>query len=149
MTTLTIAVVLANAYVLLFVPKFINVVAATVWVTGFLCLLNILLAVIYRKKQRQERFSYWVACGFELAVFVFALLYSLGVIQHVPYPLPPGLSFNRAEIGAALAIGIGLFPAAYWHRVNLSDLPARIAHDGKVMKARKAGVHVPPGEWMN
>lgn len=152
---MTILTTLASLVVpvLLLVPKFIDIVTATLWITGFLCLLNVLLAVIYRalyrKKSKQEAISYWVACAIEFMIFVFALLFSIGIVQHVPYPLPPGLSFNRAEIGAALAVGIGLFPAAYWHRVNISELPARIAQDGKLMKERKAGVQVPPGEWMN
>jgi hypothetical protein len=144
-----LTLVFAKAIVLLLIPKSISVVALALWISGFLFLLNALLMVIYRKKQKRELISYAVAGIIELAIFVFVLLFSYGVIQNIPYALPPGLEFNRAEIGAALAIGIGLFPAAYWHSVNLSEVPARIAKDGKAMKERKVGVHVPPGEWMN
>jgi hypothetical protein len=62
------------------------------------------------------------------------------------------LPVDRAQVGAALAIGIGLFPAAYWHRINISDLPRRISEDAKAMNKRTAGVRVrnsEPGEWMN
>ena len=52
-------------------------------------------------------------------------------------------------VPAALAFGIGLFPAAFWHRVNLSDLPKRIGEDGKAMKSGKGTVSKAPGEWMN
>ncbi len=93
-----------------------------------------------------------IACIIELAVFVFALLLHLSLITKVPYNLPPGLPFDRAQIGAALTIAIGLFPAAYWHRINVSDLPKRIADDAKVIKDRDGGVRVrsdAPGEWMN
>jgi hypothetical protein len=129
-----------------------NVAAITLWITGFLCLLNVALAIFYRRRQRKESLSYWAACVVEMAVFVFAALFQLKVISHVPYHLPPGLPINRAELGAALAVGMGLFPAAYWHRINLSDLPTRIAQDAKVMKDHEGGVHVrksAPGEWMN
>src|SRR5260370_32873548 len=138
-----------NASLALILPKFVNIVPVALWSTGFLCALNVALALIFRKRPKREVLSYGIACGVELAIFAFALLFYLGVIAQVPYHLPPGLPFNRAQIGAALAIAIGLFPAAYWHRVNLSELPGRIAQDGKVMKHRNAGVHVPPGEWMN
>src|SRR6266568_3764150 len=79
------------------------------------------------------------------------LLVYLGIIATAPFHLVHGLPINQAEIGAALAIGIGLFPAAYWHRVNLSDLPSRIAQDGRTMKQQNAGrVHdiSHHGEWM-
>jgi hypothetical protein len=131
-------------------PK--QVMAITLWITGFLCLLNIALAVLFRGRNKKEVISYYTVCFFELAVFIFALLFYLGVItqSQIPYPLPPGLSINRAEIAAALAIGIGLFPAALWHSINLSELPSRIAEDGKVMKQSSAGVSIKkPDEWMN
>ncbi len=124
----------------------------TLWITGFLCLLNIALAILFRTRRLPEILSYYAACLLELAVFVFALLFLLGIIQHIPFPLPPNLAFNRAEIGAALALGLGLFPAAYWHRVNLAELPKRIAADAKEINKRDGGVHVrkpSPGEWMN
>jgi len=128
----------------------IDVISLSLWITGFLCLLNIGLAVVFRKKRRGEILSYYLACTFELAVFAFALALHLGLITKVPYHLPPGLPFNRAEIGATIAIGIGLFPAAYWHRSPISELPARIAEDAKVMKDRNGGVRIKaPGEWIN
>jgi len=130
-------------------PTLMGSISLSLWMTGFLCLLNIALAVIYRKKVKKEVFSYYAAFIVELAIFAFALLIYIGVISSIPYHLPPGLPINRAGIGAALALGIGLFPAAYWHRINLSDLPGRIAQDGKVIKERSSGVHLPPGEWMN
>src|SRR5436190_2645528 len=128
-----------------------QVMAITLWITGFLCLLNIALAILYRTRKRKEVISYYTVCLLELAVFVFALLFYLGVItqRQIPYPLPPKLPVNRAEIGAALAIGIGLFPAAFWHRINLAELPSRIAADGSTMKAHDAGIRVKqrgPGE---
>ena len=127
-------------------------VLLTVWGSGFLCLLNITLAIVFRARQKKEVISYYLVCLFEGAVFAASLMYVLGVINHtqVPFHLPPGLPINRAHIAAALAVGIGLFPAAYWHRINVSDLPSRIAQDSMVMKAREGGgVRVPPGEWMN
>src|SRR6266487_3450610 len=127
-------------------------ISITLWVSLFLCLLNIGLAIAFRKRRLREVASYYVACAFELAIFVFALLLHLNLITKVPYNLPPGLPFDRAQIGAALTIGIGLFPAAYWHRINVSELPKRIADDAKVIKERDGGVRVrsnTPGEWMN
>jgi uncharacterized membrane protein len=128
----------------------IHIVSVVLWITGFLCLLNIGLAIVFRKKHIVEILSYYGACIFELAVFLFVLALHLSIITKVPYPLPPGLPFSRAEIGAAIALGIGLFPAAYWHRSPVSDLPARIAQDAKVMKDRDGGVRIKtPGEWIN
>jgi len=129
-----------------------QVMAISLWVTGFLCLLNIGLALFYRLHNKKEVLSYYVACFLELAAFVFALLFCLGVItqSQIPYPLPPGLSVNRAEIAVALTLGIGLFPAALWHGINLSELPKRIAADGKAMNLRAAGVRIKrPEEWVN
>jgi fatty acid desaturase len=128
------------------------IVSITLWVTGLLCLLNVALAIVFRKRKWREVVSYYTACIIELLVFVLALLFMIGVIKSAPFHLPPDLPFNQGEIAAALAIGIGLFPAAYWHRVNLSDLPERIAEDGRTMKEHRAGVSVHnslPGEWMN
>jgi hypothetical protein len=128
----------------------IDMIALTLWLTGFLCLLNIALAIVFRKRRLREILSYSIGCLFELAVFAFALILHLGIITQVPYHLPPGLPFNRAEIGATIAIAIGLFPAAYWHRSPMSELPTRIAEDAKVMKARNGGVRIKaPGEWIN
>ncbi|GAC1356581.1 MAG: hypothetical protein NVS2B12_07670 [Ktedonobacteraceae bacterium] len=128
------------------------VVPIALWLAGFLCLLNIALAIIFRKNPLLEVVSYFAAGGVELLIFVLALLVSLGVISKLPFYLPPSLPINQAEIAAALAIGIGLFPAAYWHRINVSELPKRIAEDGKTMKTHQESVHVrsgKPGEWMN
>jgi hypothetical protein len=129
-----------------------QVMAVSLWITGFLCMLNIVLAILYRARNKKEVFSYYAACLLELVAFAFALLFCLGLItqSQIPYPLPPGLSVNRAEIAAALAIGLGLFPAAMWHRINLSELPKRIAADGRAMKGNTAGVRVKrPEEWVN
>ncbi len=151
-TILAITFTMAHVTMVAITVNLMAVVSLTLWVTGFLCLLNVALAVAYRRRNTREVVSYYAACGVELIIFVFALLIFLGVISGIPYHLPPGLPVNRAEIGAALAFGIGLFPAAYWHRINLSELPKRIAQDGQVIKDRDGGVHVrkgSPGEWMN
>lgn len=130
-----------------------NMITATLWITGFLCILNIGLAILYRKRQAKEGASYYAAIAFELIIFVFALLLHTGVVTHVPFPLPPNLPVNRAEIGAALAIGVGLFPATFWHRTSFSEVGARMAEDAKTMKDRDGGVKIArknaPGEWMN
>lgn len=130
----------------------IHFVLLTVWITGFLFVLNIALAIIFRARPKWEVISYYVVGVVELAIFIFALLILLNVITQFPYHLPPGLPVNATQLGAALSIGLGLFPAAYWHRINLSDLPKRIAEDANTMKGREAGVRVRksgPGEWMN
>lgn len=130
----------------------INLVLVTLWVTGFLCLLNIGLAILFRKNTPRELVSYYIVCVVELAIFVFVLLFHLGVIKQIPYHLPPGLPFDRAEIGATLAIGLGLFPAAYWHRMTLSDLGTRMEADAKIIRERDGGVRIRengPGGWMN
>jgi hypothetical protein len=132
-------------------PK--QVMALTLWITGFLCLLNIALAIFFRRRRKKEVFSYYIVCMVEMAIFAFAILFYFDVITRtqIPYPLPPKLPINRAEIAAALAIGLGLFPAAYWHSINLSELPSRIAEDGKLLKNREGSIHINrrPGEWMN
>jgi len=131
--------------------NFKQLMAVILWITGMLCLVNIVLAIIYHARNKKEVLSYCVACLLELPVFVFALLFYMGVIirSQIPFPLPPGLPVNRAEIVAALAIGVGLFPAALWHRINLSELPKRIAADGKSMK-NSAGISIhDPEEWFN
>ncbi len=132
--------------------RFDFLISITIWISLFLCLLNVVLAIVFRKRHKWELASYAIACIVELAIFVFALLLHLNLITKVPYHLPPGLPFDRAQIGAALTLAIGLFPAAYWHRINVSDLPKRIADDAKVIKERDGGVRVRsdvPGEWMN
>jgi hypothetical protein len=130
-----------------------QVMAITLWITGFLCFLNIILALFFRKRHKKEVISYYTVCAVEMVIFAFAVLFYLGVItrSQIPYPLPPKLPINRAEIAAALAIGIGLFPAGYWHSINLSELPGRIAEDGKMLRNREGSIRInrAPGEWMN
>ena len=120
--------------------------------TGLLCILNIAFAIVYRKRRTAELLSYIAAIVIEAGLFVFTLLLRLGILTHIPYHLPPHLPFNRAEIGAAIAIGVGLFPAAYWHRTTISQMRERMAKDAQVLKERDGGVHIrsnAPGEWMN
>jgi preprotein translocase subunit SecY len=128
----------------------INFVLLTLWVAGFLFVLNIVLAIVFRKQSKRELLSYAAACVLELMIFVFALFYQLGVLSRIPFHFPPGLPFNSIQVGAALAFGLGLFPAAFWHRTNISDLPRRIAEDASTMKGQQAGVRIrKPGEWIN
>ncbi|MBA2396455.1 MAG: hypothetical protein H0V70_27330 [Ktedonobacteraceae bacterium] len=128
------------------------VVPIALWLAGFLCLLNIALAIFFRRNPPLEIVSYVLVVGIELVIFILALMANIGTLSRLPFYLPPSLPINQAEIVAALAIGIGLFPAAYWHRINVSELPKRIAEDGKTMKDREDSVHVrtgKPSEWMN
>ncbi len=114
--------------------------------------MNAVFAVIFRKRRIIETLSYIATGLLELGFFMFTLLLRLGILTHIPYHLPPGLPFNRAEIGAAISIGIGLFPAAYWHRTSLSQVRERIAQDAHVLKERDGSVRVrsnAPSEWMN
>jgi hypothetical protein len=127
-------------------------IAITLWVAAFLCMLNAVFAVFFRRRRIPEVLCYVFAGLIELFIFGFALFIRMGILTHVPYHLPPNLPFNRAEIGAALAVGIGLFPAAYWHRTSVAQIRERMARDAKVMKQRDASVRVrsnTPGEWMN
>ena len=120
--------------------------------TALLCILNIAFAIVYRKRRTAELLSYIAATVIEAGLFVFTLLLRLGILTHIPYHLPPHLPFNRAEIGVAIALGVGLFPAAYWHRTTISQLRERMAKDAQVLKERDGGVHIrsnAPGEWMN
>ena len=124
----------------------------TFGITGFLCVLNIVFVYIFRKRSSIEVLSYLLVALVELGILLFALALRLDIIRSVPFHLPPHLAFNRAEIGAAIAIGIGLFPAGYWHRTSASELRARMAEDAKIIKERDGGVRVrsnAPGEWMN
>lgn len=126
------------------------IVSVALWVTALLFLSNAACIYIFRKKQKTEVFSYLAACLVELALFVFTLLFFLGVLKHIPLHLPPGLPFNRAELGAAIAIGMGLFPVAYWHRTSMRQWQERIRKDAQTMQKHEAGVRVrAPGEWMN
>lgn len=127
-------------------------ISLTLVITSLLCLLNIAFAVVYRKRRTAELLSYIAAALMETGMFVFTLLLRLGILTHIPYHLPPHLPFNRAEIGTAIAIGVGLFPAAYWHRTTISQMRERMAKDAQVLKERDGGVHIrsnAPGEWMN
>jgi hypothetical protein len=122
----------------------------TLIITAFLFALNTALTVLFRKRGAAEVLSYVAAGLIELAAFCVVLLFHLGILTSIPFHLPPGLSFNRAEIAAALALGIGLFPAAYWHRVSMSQLRTRMAEDARLMKMRSdGGVRIKtPEEWM-
>ncbi len=133
----------------IFAFKSVTLIPIIMWATGFLCLLNIGLAIFFRHNKRLEVSSYYAAFLIELALFITALLVLLGVISRSLIILPKGLPFNQGEIGATLAIGLGLFPAAYWHRTNVSELPKRITEDGKNMKSNVQVRNSIPGEWMN
>ena len=127
-------------------------ITVTLVLTLFLCALNSILAVIFRRRHTTEIITYVVAGGIELGLFVFTLLVRIGILTHVPYHLPPGLPFNRAEIGATVTVAVGLFPAAYWHRTSVAQIRRRIAQDAQAMKQREGSVHMRsnvPGEWMN
>ncbi len=127
-------------------------ISLTLVITGLLCVLNAIFAVIFRKRNIVEILSYSIVGLLELGLFVFTLLLRLGILTHIPFHLPRGLPFNRAEIGAAISIGIGLFPAAYWHRTTVPQIRERMAQDAHALKEQHVGVHVrgnAPGEWMN
>lgn len=127
-------------------------IQASLWVTGVLFLLNCVCGFIFRGKRLVELLSYLAAALIELGIFAFVLLLHLGILTQVPYHLPPGLPINRAEIGAALAIGLGLFPVAYWHRSSSKHIREMMEKEAQEMRAREAGVRVrsdAPGEWMN
>lgn len=127
-------------------------VTVMIFVAALLFLFNFALAIAFRKRRAAEIVSYVAAGLVELAIFVFVLFLQIGVLTHVPLHLPPGLPVNRAEIGGTLALAIGLFPAAYWHRTTMSQLRQRMAEDAKVIKSREGGVRVrsnAPGEWLN
>lgn len=121
-------------------------------VTGFLCILNSVFAYIFRKRTTGEKLSYIAVGVLELLIFVVTLTWRLGLLHSIPFHLPQHLLFNRAEIVGAVAIGIGLLPAAYWHRTSMSQLRSRMQQDALTMKQREANVHMRnsvPGEWMN
>lgn len=124
----------------------------TLVITASLCIANAVFAVIFRKRRIAEILSYTAAGLFELIFFVFVLLLRLGILSHIPFHLPSRLPFTRTEFGAAIALGIGLFPAAYWHRTSVSQVRQRMSHDAQVLKQRDSSVHVrnsAPGEWLN
>jgi hypothetical protein len=121
-------------------------------ITASLCIANAVFAVIFRKRRVAEILSYIAASLVELIFFVFVLLLRLGILAHIPYHLPSNLPFTRTQIGVAVALGIGLFPAAYWHRTSVSQVRERMSHDAQVLKERESDVHVrsnAPGEWLN
>lgn len=129
-----------------------TLVTVMLFVAAFLFLLNLALAIVFRKRRAIEIITYVVASLIELAIFVFVLFLQLGILTHVPFHLPPGLPIDRAEMGGTLALAIGLFPAAYWHRTTMSQLRQRMADDAKVIKNREGGVRIrsnAPGEWLN
>ena len=131
----------------------INIIlSVTLGFTSFLCLLNFAFAYAFRKKRAAEVLSYLAVGLLELLIFAFTLVLRLGILRGVPLHLPPHLPFNRAEIGATVAIAIGLFPAAYWHRTSASQIRAKMAEDARVIKEQDGGVRIrsnAPGEWMN
>jgi len=124
----------------------------TLGVTMFLCLLNVGFAVTFRKRIKAEMLSYIAVSILELAFFSFVLIVRLGILHSIPLRFPAHLPVTRTEIGATLAIGIGLFPAAYWHRTSATQIRAKMAADAKIIKEQDGGVHVRnhvPGEWLN
>ena len=131
----------------------INIIlSVTLGFTSFLCLLNFAFAYAFRKKRAAEVLSYLAVGLLELLIFAFTLVLRLGILRGIPLHLPPRLPFNRAEIGATIAIAIGLFPAAYWHRTSVSQIRAKMAEDARVIKEQDGGVRIrsnAPGEWMN
>jgi hypothetical protein len=127
-------------------------ISLTIGATGFLCLFNAAFAIAFHKRSNREVLSYIAASLLELAIFGVALAIRLGIVTTIPYHLPPGLPFNRLAIGAALALGIGLLPAAYWQRTSAAKIRARIAQDTKTNTQGNSRVHVrnhAPGDWMN
>lgn len=128
------------------------VITTMLFVSAFLFLLNLALAIAFRKRRALEVLSYIAASLVQLAIFVFVLLLRIGVLTHVPLMLPASMPIDRTELGAPLALAIGLFPAAYWHRTSMSQLRQRMADDAKVIKNREGGVRIrsnAPGEWLN
>lgn len=128
------------------------ILTVTLVFTGFLCVLNFAFAYAFRKRRRGEVFSYQGVGLLELLIFAFTLAVRLGTLHSIPLHLPPHLPFNRAEIGATIAVAIGLFPAAYWHRTSAAQIRAKMAQDARVIKEQDGGVRIrsnAPGEWMN
>jgi hypothetical protein len=129
-----------------------TLVTVTLWITGFLVFLNVVCVILFRKRRLLEILFYVAAASLELSIFVLAFLFHQGILTHLPYHLPPGLPFDMAEIGAAIAVGIGLFPVSFWHRTSATQLRARIAKDAQDMHHHQGNVRVrgnAPGEWMN
>jgi hypothetical protein len=133
-------------------PLTSTLITVTLFGTIFLFLLNTSLAIVFRTRRVIEVLSFGIASLIELVLFIFVLLLQLRILTHVPFSLPAHLPINRAELGGTLALAIGLFPAAYWHRTSLSQLRQRMADDAKVIKNREGGVRIrsnAPGEWLN
>jgi hypothetical protein len=129
-----------------------TLVTVTLFVAAFLIILNTAFAIALRKKRFIEVFSFVAAGLVELLIFAFVLALHLGILTRVPLTLPAGLPIDRAEIGATLALAIGLFPAAYWQRTSIPQLRQRMAEDAKVIKNHEGGVRIrsnAPGEWLN
>ena len=129
------------------------ILSVSIGITIFLCLLNAVFTFAFRKRSKREVFSYIVVSVIELIAFAFVLILRLRLL-HIPLRFPDHLPVTRTEIGAALAVGIGLFPAAYWHRTSAAQIRARMAQDAKVIKEQDGGVRVRssnsvPGEWLN
>ena len=128
-----------------------TLVTIMLFTTAFLFMLNAAFAIAFRKRRAIEVLSFILASLAEVAIFAFLLILNLRLLTHIPLNLPPGLPINRAEIGSTIALAIGLFPAAYWHRTSLAQLRQRMADDAKVIKNRD-GVRIRgngPGEWLN
>lgn len=143
---------LSSAHVVLGLSINSIVVSTMLFVAFFLFLLNLALAIAFRKRRAGEVLSYAAASLIQLAIFVFLLLLRVGVLTHVPFTLPASMPIDRTELGGPLALAIGLFPAAYWHRMSMSQLRQRMADDAKVIKNREGGVRIrsnAPGEWLN
>jgi hypothetical protein len=124
----------------------------TVGFTIFLGLLNMAFAFVFRKRGRGEVLSYITVGIIELAVFCVVLILHMDKLLSIPLRFPTHLPVTRSEIGAALAVGIGLLPAAYWHRTSAAQIRAKIAEDAKIIKEQDGGVRVrshTPGEWLN
>ncbi|MEO7020829.1 MAG: hypothetical protein ABI234_11815 [Ktedonobacteraceae bacterium] len=156
MTTLIFAApvvaTLSAAQSVLDSPLTSTLITVTLFGTLFLFLLNTALAIVFRKRRVIEVLSFSAASLIELALFIFVLLLQLRILTHVPFSLPAHLPINRAELGGTLALAVGLFPAAYWHRTSLSQLRQRMADDAKVIKNHEGGVRIrsnAPGEWLN
>lgn len=137
---------------LLDTPLTSTLITVTLFGTFFLFILNMALAITFRKRRLIEVLSFSAASLIELAFCIFALILQLHILTRVPFSLPAHLPINRAELGGTLALAIGLFPAAYWHRTSLTQLRQRMADDAKVIKNRQGGVRIrsnAPGEWLN
>lgn len=133
-------------------PLTSTLITVTLFGTVFLCFLNVALAIAFRTRRAIEVLSFSIASLIEFVLFVFVLLLQLRILTHIPFSLPAHLPINRAELGGTLALAIGLFPAAYWHRTSLTQLRQRMADDAKVIKSRQGGVRIrsnAPGEWLN